>query len=202
MARLSLLFLVLVSLLVAGCGPSSSYGHSKTYGVTNSLDQPTTKVSRGKHKPRQFVWSSINGHPLNLWGLQAIDDTMELHGQAVSVGILDTGVEADLPDLSGRVFWGGDFSDSKTGALHDGFGHGTHVSGILAGKAVGVCSTCQIKMFKVFGDNQGSTSDFTVAQGIVAAVKAHVQIISMSLGGPDYDPNTASAVAWAIANGV
>ncbi len=47
------------------------------------------------------------------------------------VAVLDTGVQANHPDLTGRVLAGYDFVNNDTNAADDN-GHGTWVAGIIA----------------------------------------------------------------------
>ncbi|MFB9683639.1 S8 family serine peptidase [Amycolatopsis plumensis] len=53
-------------------------------------------------------------------------------GRGVTVGVLDTGVQADHPDLAGKVVEAQDFTGTRPDAGDD-VGHGTHVAGIIAG---------------------------------------------------------------------
>ncbi|WP_103341920.1 S8 family serine peptidase [Amycolatopsis sp. CA-126428] len=53
-------------------------------------------------------------------------------GRGVTVGVLDTGVRADHPDLAGKVVEAQDFTGTRPDAGDD-LGHGTHVAGIIAG---------------------------------------------------------------------
>ncbi|HEY3267105.1 MAG TPA: S8 family serine peptidase [Armatimonadota bacterium] len=57
-----------------------------------------------------------------------------LSGSGVTVGIIDTGLDALHPDLAGRLITGG-WHDSVNGQTtpYDDNGHGTHVAGILCG---------------------------------------------------------------------
>ncbi|MEN3356592.1 MAG: hypothetical protein V7637_574 [Mycobacteriales bacterium] len=53
-------------------------------------------------------------------------------GRGVTIGVLDTGIAADHPDLAGRVAESRDFTGTRPDAGDD-VGHGTHVAGVLAG---------------------------------------------------------------------
>ena len=57
-------------------------------------------------------------------------------GTGVEVAVLDTGIDAEHPDLKGKVQKAEDFSASPTGAA-DHFGHGTHVAATIAGTGAG-----------------------------------------------------------------
>src|SRR3954447_5891250 len=68
------------------------------------------------------------------WGLDMIHadgarSTSTREGAVVAV--VDTGVQADHPDLAGRLLPGHDFVDNDD-IPQDGNGHGTHVSGVIA----------------------------------------------------------------------
>jgi serine protease AprX len=53
-------------------------------------------------------------------------------GAGVTVAVVDTGIQANVPDLAGRVVGGVDFS-GEGDPFKDSFGHGTFVSGLIAG---------------------------------------------------------------------
>ncbi|MBC7387249.1 MAG: S8 family serine peptidase [Cryobacterium sp.] len=84
-------------------------------------------------------------------------------GKGVVVGILDTGVDANHPDLKGKVVGFHDFVNGKT-EPYDDHGHGTHVSGTIAGgnasgTAIGIAPDAKIIMAKVFGSNGSSSTE-------------------------------------------
>ncbi|MBE1160173.1 S8 family serine peptidase [Dyella acidiphila] len=58
-----------------------------------------------------------------------------VQGQGVKVGILDTGVQAGNPALSGRISWFRDYVDPSNSTPTDPLGHGSVVAQILGGTA-------------------------------------------------------------------
>jgi subtilisin family serine protease len=80
------------------------------------------------------------------------------YGQGVRVGVLDTGIQskhAEFSSLSGLVFK--DFVNHLTDPYDDN-GHGTHVSGTIAGVKVGIAPRVSMVVGKVF-DASGSATD-------------------------------------------
>lgn len=123
--------------------------------------------------------------------------------RAVTVAVLDTGVNGVVPDLKGNVKAGIDLTGS---GLTDVDGHGTAVAGVIAAHAnnglggAGVCPNCTILPVKVMG-NDGNGDLATVAQGIVRAANAHAKVIDLSLGGPVGLDALKQAVDYANAKG-
>jgi subtilisin family serine protease len=132
-------------------------------------------------------------------------------GQGAVLAVVDTGVDTAHPDLQGRLLPGYDFVDGSA-TMHDGAGHGTHVTGIIAadeGNGIGiegVAPLAQVLPVKVL-DDSGNGQDATIAQGIDWAVAHGAEVINLSLGDPvPLDPILGSAsgaaVARALAAGV
>lgn len=125
---------------------------------------------------------------------------------AVTIAILDTGVDLDHPDLAPALLPGYDFVGESL-AIQDVIGHGTHCAGTAAAATdnglgvAGVAWGCKILPIKVIGDD-GSGTDDNIAAGIVWATDQGAKVISMSFGGPDASQTLAAAIAYASENGV
>ncbi|OAR23494.1 hypothetical protein A8W25_29005 [Streptomyces sp. ERV7] len=132
-------------------------------------------------------------------------------GKGITVAVLDSGVDYSHPDLGGgfgeghKVVGGYDFANGDADPMDDN-GHGTHVAGIIAGKAAqrggvtGVAPGASILAYKVMDDaGEGYTSD--IVAGIEAAIDPasphRADVINMSLGGygDGTDPLGAAATA-------
>jgi len=129
------------------------------------------------------------------FGIQASSAWSHTRGSGVTVAVVDTGIAYEdyngfyqAPGLANTHFVPG--FNFVTGNEHanDDVGHGTHVTGILAGTLVdgggtwGVAPEASIMPIKSMGAD-GSGSDFMVAQGIRWAADHGASIINLSLGG-------------------
>ncbi|MGG0175787.1 S8 family serine peptidase [Gottfriedia acidiceleris] len=186
------------------------------------LDDPTTKVES----------SDQQGPTHNMVTFPGIE---KLHqegytGKGVKIGILDTGIDYNHPDLKGAFKGGYDFVDNdndpmettyadwkKSGMPETNGGeafyteHGTHVAGIIAGQGknnadyavTGVAPDADIYAYRVLG-RYGSGATSAILAGIDKAVSDGMNIISMSLGANYNDPlfPTAIAVNNAVLSGV
>jgi len=140
-----------------------------------------------------------------------------LTGENVTIAIIDTGVDYIHDDLGGclgvgcKVVGGYDFVNNDNDPMDD-YGHGTHCAAIAAGKGVlkGVAPEAKIYAYKVLNAYGSGYWDDIIA-AIERAVDPnndsnfsdHVDVISMSLGGPgNPDDALSQAVDTAVENGV
>jgi serine protease len=122
------------------------------------------------------------------------------------LAVVDTGVAASHPDLTGRVRTdlGAtclNLTPCVPGPATDDYGHGTHVAGI-AGAATdngigvaGVAFSSPIIPVKVL-DSTGSGYDSDVANGMLWAAQHGARVINLSLGGP-YSQTDCDAISTA-----
>jgi len=134
--------------------------------------------------------SSANENP----SAQTASDTSKV--SRIRIGVIDTGIDY-LHEAFGGGFGTGftveggynfvaDNSDPR-----DDNGHGTHVAGIIAANSPsfkGVAPGSRLFAYKVL-DAGGNGSTSMVIAAIEQAIRDSVQIINLSLGTPDGDPD-------------
>ena len=125
------------------------------------------------------------------WGLRAIRlfEASTVSASRLSVAVLDTGIDADHPDLENVV----DHYQHTGLKAEDLVGHGTHVAGIIAAETnngIGVTGVarCRIKAWKIFADKPHPVWGFIVdgqryLQALNEVVAARVSVVNLSIGG-------------------
>ena len=113
-------------------------------------------------------------------------------GQGITIAEIDTGVNAALPELSGRILDGVDLGAGGNGHVdrqRDQFGHGTAMASIMVARPgllgiTGLAPDARVLPIAVplNGTTDAGAPD-KVPQAIRYAADHHAQIISMSLGG-------------------
>lgn len=148
-------------------------------------------------------------------------------GQGVVVAVLDTGVDYNHQDLSSNIwtnrkeipgngkdddgngyiddYYGWNFDGNNNSTL-DVNGHGTHVSGTIAGVnnsygVTGIAYNSKIMPVKVL-DDEGSGSYSAIANGIYYAVDNGADVINLSLGGGRSNDTLQKAIEYASSKGV
>jgi subtilisin family serine protease len=132
-------------------------------------------------------------------------------GKGINVAVIDSGIDADHPDLSSslirqKCFCRGCCANNlNTGdTAPDGSGHGTHVAGIISGDGkvapIGIAPEAGIIAIKVLNDNgNGSESNVIGALDWVSANAAalKIRLVNMSIGFPGFYAGDCNAVAHA-----
>jgi len=132
-------------------------------------------------------------------------------GEGVRIALIDTAVDAQHPDLAGRILR----SHSFAGARHGAGGsqrHGTAMAGIIAADAnngigiVGIAPRAQLEVFEACwqlapDDDAAVCNTFTVAQALAAALESGARLVNLSIGGPD-DSLLAALIGTGIRRGV
>ncbi len=147
-------------------------------------------------------------------GADIAQSELGLTGRGVRVGVIDTGVDYDHPDLGGcfgpgcRVAKGFDFVGDAFNAdddvpivtpdpdPDDCAGHGTHVAGIVGanGGLKGVAPGVTFHAYRVFGCEGTTTSEIMLA-AMERARRDHVDVVNMSIGAALQWPQYPTAVA-------
>ena len=131
-----------------------------------------------------------------MWGHTAVDAfgawDQGQRGQGVRVAILDSGIDADHPDLAPNLnaalsasFVPGEHWNVRPGFY---FNHGSHVAGTVAAAdngfgIIGVAPEAELVAVKVLSEFSGSGSFFGIAQGIVYAAHIGADVANLSLRG-------------------
>ncbi len=165
---------------------------------------------------RKYVWT-LGGssstyalqwaaNALNLYPAQAAAISQNPNSPTVRVAVLDTGIDAMHPAFMGRLIAGRDFVDDDNdpseggSALDVGFGHGTHVAGLITLSA----PEAKIMPLRVL-DAAGRGNIWVLAEAIMHAVDpdgnpstndgAHILNLSLGTNLPTRLLNTAVELA-------
>ncbi|EPD53717.1 hypothetical protein HMPREF1210_00540 [Paenisporosarcina sp. HGH0030] len=142
-------------------------------------------------------------------------------GKGIKVGILDTGIDYNHPDLKDAYKGGFDFVDDDNDPMETTYAdwkksgkpesngssvyyteHGTHVAGIIGSRGVtdseyttiGAAPEADIYAYRVLGPYGSGQSDDIIA-AVDRAVKDDMDVINMSLGNSLNDPLYATSIA-------
>ncbi|MED1865863.1 S8 family peptidase [Fictibacillus nanhaiensis] len=136
-------------------------------------------------------------------------------GEGRVIAVLDTGCEIHHPDLIDNILGVYNFTEDDNGAssiVTDYLGHGTHVAGIISAKqneagVVGVAPKSKLLILKVIGKSgKGNIGD--LIQALKYAIHwrgdngEKVDVINLSLGGIQDDPDLYEQVQLAVKEGI
>ena len=124
-----------------------------------------------------------------------------------TVGILDTGIDPNHPDLNVDLNLSKSFADLSPN-IDDVVGHGTHVAGIAAAKdngegVVGVAPGAKVVAIKVLNDfGWGITADILEGLEYVLENAEKIDVINLSLGGAGRSDAIDKAIRQIVDAGV
>lgn len=171
----------------------------------------TGPTASAEPQPRVDEWW------FSAWGVQKAVWPLS-RGAGITVAVLDSGVNASVPELSGAVLKGSDTTGEKSDGRKDfdveKDGHGTAMAALIAAQGGGRSGFMGIapeaKILPVHVTNKlGDVGFFqALADGIRFAVDHGAKVINMSQGEtsatlPDHcDPGVEDAVAYAVRHDV
>ncbi|KAB2350733.1 S8 family serine peptidase [Actinomadura rudentiformis] len=182
-------------LIVAGAARPSGTRVTRTLGALNGA-----AVSTRKDQAATF-WASVKAGNARVWLDARVRASLDKSvprigapaaweagrtGKGVTVGVLDTGIDAGHPDLADAVAASKDFTGNAKG-VQDGNGHGTHVASIITGDGVadrrfrGVAPDAKLVVGKVLDDAGNGTMSQLIA-GMEWTAGQRLRVVNLSLG--------------------
>jgi len=147
--------------------------------------------------PRAVALSAASAPAGTPWHLQKIGAPQAwaagFRGQGIRIGHLDTGIDANSPELAGKVAAFQEFDgdgNKVSSAPHDTEQHGTHTAGLLVGKTVGVAPDAKVLSALVLPNTEGTFAQVIAGMQWVldpdnnADTNDGANVVSMSLGLP------------------
>jgi subtilisin family serine protease len=127
----------------------------------------------------------------------------------VVVAVIDSGIDASHPEFQGQLVPGWDVTvtPAVAGGTEDGYGHGTHVAGVIGAKAdngigiAGVAPGCKLMPVRIF-DKFGHSTEGASAAAVIWAVDHGAKVINASWGSPDPGQAAEAAYQYALSKDV
>jgi hypothetical protein len=175
--------------------------HDSRVESVEPLNQFTTQSDRRSYLPLQR----------NLKELDVPQAHRLSQGAAVTIAVIDTGVDYNHPDLRGRIIERRDFTASD-GADFASDRHGTQIAGVIAATAggglglLGVAPASRLIALKACwplkqNPAEATCNSFTLAQALQAAITDRADIVNLSLAGPS-DPLLARLIRYGMRQGI
>ena len=166
-------------------------------------DRPVSGTAVNNGQTLDYHTAAINA---------AYGSGLGLDGTGIGVAVIDSGI-TNVPDLDKRVVYSQNFVGAGGGSADDTYGHGIHVSGIIAGsgknsmgpgyfyKFQGLAPNVNLINLRVLDQNgQGRDSQVIAAiqQAIKLKAKYNIRILNLSLGRPVYESYTLDPLCQAV----
>jgi thermitase len=131
-----------------------------------------------------------------------------LGSEAVTIAVLDSGIDPTHPDLAAKIVAAANFTESTS--VSDMSGHGTHVAGIAAASvdnAIGIAGMApkarlmNVKVLALDANGETTGSCAGIADGIVWAANHGANVLNLSLGSSGPCEAMALAIEYATSRG-
>jgi subtilisin family serine protease len=163
-------------------------------------------VSTTDAVPTAIAENSTASYGITQTGALSVWGAYGARGKGVTVGVLDTGVDAEHPDLAGKVSAWAEFDGEGNrvdSAPHDSGTHGTHVCGTIvggnaSGQWIGMAPEAKVAVGLVLKGGSGTTKQ--VLAGIDWAVDQGVDVLSLSLAATVFTADAPTAYTAAFVN--
>ncbi len=136
---------------------------------------------------------------------RACAPTSAMDGDGVKVAVIDTGV-GPSPDLT--LGGGANCVQGELRSAYEdnGVGHGTHVAGIIGGRAasgapLGAAPAASLWSGRVFGQNGGDATNYSIMKAMILATENACDLINLSLAAADADSVLQDAITDAMDQG-
>ncbi|MFF0060716.1 type VII secretion-associated serine protease mycosin [Streptomyces sp. NPDC005279] len=137
-------------------------------------------------------------------------------GRGVTVAVVDSGVDKNLPDLRGQVLPGLDLSSQPGDEYSDYDGHGTGISALIAGTgsrpggkgAFGLAPGAKILPIRMPKVNEGTKLAWnpelfnkSLSKAIRHAADSGARVVNIALAVPETSDEVAESVEYAVGKG-
>ncbi|GAB7042498.1 MULTISPECIES: S8 family serine peptidase [Catenuloplanes] len=177
----------------------------------SSSPKPSASPSPTAPKPAPGACGTeAASEPSSTWAQQALgpDKAWErTRGNGVVVAVIDSGVDASLPQLSGRVAPGVDIATGSGEGDSDCLGSGTAMAAIIAGNSEqadtpsGIAPDATILPIRVV-DDKAQSDPATEATAIEVALSAGAKVIAVGAHVDLSDPAVSAAITEALTQDV
>ena len=173
-------------------GISGVHEHRRGYKITVNQARAT------KPSPNESSILSVRSRTIP-WGVDQVGAPEVWNksvGQNIQIGVIDTGIDYNHPDLRNSISQGINLLN-RSMLPYDDNGHGTHIAGTIAATGrnsgiIGVAPRAIIHPVKAF-DHNGSAYVSDIIAGIDWCVHNDLDIINMSFGMKTYNRHSGAS---------
>lgn len=146
------------------------------------------EVSLLPHTVEEIFGLDTNDPQMIGWEIEKLEvdkQWMKSRGDGVTIGVIDTGCDANHPDIKDNIIGGYNIINNSKN-FNDDNGHGSHVCGTICATdngrgMVGVAPKSKVFVIKAL-DASGNGKFSQIARGIDLAIQEELDILTMSLG--------------------